>query len=674
MEMTSPTSSSTSPHQPQPAPTSPLEIPELLEKIHAFIPLRALRHSVIYVCRQWFLINRQYITPRELVWDYHYQNECMDKAVPILAYVGKIKLHFRSVNQEQCQVESRQWKVFFQALKETHTQRLQYLQQRWNQEQDQDTKVVGQNLLYEPTPILDFSLSGTYPNTRVYELIPYLSHVTRLRIDQSSDHHVYPCKIFQGCPHLQHLYVGSRTCVEMFGDWLPSAPEEQQPFTLRELILHNAYLKQDKLEEFLGFTPHLMDLHLYKLSIKGMSVIDPDQRYDCRALIAVIKSLSLQLKTFHFSVYERYRATWDALVDEGLFKSICQDSREWTFATGDLTPQLFQNIQHLPNTLTTLNMVNRDTVLYTPDSKLHLFLCTSPQLLHLRIPGTTYHMSYLDLYHRIPSVGVGDRSTTARAAEAARYPDPGVWACRGLRTLHIAFETPGGRRVKIRLEHSRVVFGYIVKVCPALIELEIHVQTYWERFAFQRYELAGGFCLLAGLRDLERLRITAGLQKNVDKLYDMDWIISPRNLSSSIGLQNREERRKIIFQWRGLLLADANKDSKRLKKLDGEFPRHEGNTLGWEYCDNRLREALGRVGLLLDVKMMIERIDGFVTEAETETEIETGADQKGGERGGRRGREPFECWPHLQRINIGSYSPFGLRSADQELQRLFPVQ
>lgn len=417
-----------------------------------------------------------------------------------------------------------------------------------------------------------------------------------------------------------------------------------------------------------------MDLHLYKLSIKGMSVIDPDQRYDCRALIAVIKSLSLQLKTFHFSVYERYRATWDALVDEGLFKSICQDSREWTFATGDLTPQLFQNIQHLPNTLTTLNMVNRDMVLYTPDSKLHLFLCTSPQLLHLRIPGTTYHMSYLDLYHRIPSVGVGDRSTTARAAEAARYPDPGVWACRGLRTLHIAFETPGGRRVKIRLEHSRVVFGYIAKVCPALIELEIHVQTYWERFAFQRYELAGGFCLLAGLRDLERLRITAGLQKNVDKLYDIDWIISPRNLSSSAGLQNREERRKIVSQWRGLLLADANKDSKRLKKLDGEFPRHEGNTLGWEYCDNRLREALGRVGLLLDVKMMIERIDGAVREAETETEIETGADQKGGERGGRRGAELFECWPHLQRINIGSYSPFGLRSADQELQRLFSVQ
>ncbi|KAG9072928.1 hypothetical protein KI688_000709 [Linnemannia hyalina] len=569
------TSSMSSPHQPQPAPTSPIEIPELLEKIHAFIPLRTLRHSVIYVCRQWFLINRHHITPRELVWEYHYQNESMSKAVPILAYLGRIKLYFRSVNQEQCQVENRQWKVFFNALKGTHTRRLQHLQQQRDQEQGQDTKMVGRRLLYEPTPILDFSLSGTYPSTKVYELIPYLSHVTFLRIDQNWDHHVYPYKIFQGCPHLLRLYVGSKTRVEMFGDWLPSAPEEQQPFTLRELILHNAYLKQDRLEEFLGFTPHLTDLHLSNLSIKGRPVILPDQRYDCRALIAVIKSLGLPLKTFHFSVYMRHQVSWDALVDEDLFKSICQDSREWTFAMGDLTPQLFQNIQCLPNTITTLNMVNRHTAYYTPDSKLHLFLCTSPQLLHLRIPRTTYHMSYLDLYRRIPSVVFGDRSTVAQETEAARYPVPGVWACRGLRTLHIAFETPGGHWTNIRLEYPRVAFGYIVKVCPALIELEIHAPNNWERHAFQRYDLAGGFCLLAGLRDLERLRVPEGPQKNVDKLHDMDWMTSPRNLSSSTGLQNRKERRKIVSQWRGLLLAEAHKDSKRLKMLGDEFQRHE---------------------------------------------------------------------------------------------------
>lgn len=315
-----PTSPLLSPTSPQPAPISPLDIPELLEKIHAFIPLRALRHSVIYVCRQWFLINRRHLAPRELVWEYHYQNENMDKAIPMLAYIGRIKLYFRSVNQEQCRVENRQWKAFFQALKQTHTQRLQYLQR--DQEQDQDANVVGQRPLYEPTPILDFNLSGTYPSTHIYELIPYLPHVTHLRIDQNSDYHVYPFKIFQGCPHLQHLYVGSKTRVEMFGDWLSSAPEEQQPFTLRKLILHNTYLKQSKLEEFLGFTPHLTDLHLSNLSIKGRSPIPPEQRYDSRALIAVIKSLGLPLKTFHFSVYGRYRESWDALVDEDQLKSL----------------------------------------------------------------------------------------------------------------------------------------------------------------------------------------------------------------------------------------------------------------------------------------------------------------------------------------------------------------
>ncbi|KAG0284883.1 hypothetical protein BGZ97_008028, partial [Linnemannia gamsii] len=89
-----------------------------------------------------------------------------------------------------------------------------------------------------------------------------------------------------------------------------------------------------------------------------------EQRYDCRALIATIKSLNLPLKTFHFSVYEDHVRAWDALVDEELFKSICQDSREWTFATCDLTPQLMRNIQHLPNTLTTLNLIHHNPMTY----------------------------------------------------------------------------------------------------------------------------------------------------------------------------------------------------------------------------------------------------------------------------------------------------------------------
>lgn len=76
---------------------------------------------------------------------------------------------------------------------------------------------------------------------------------------------------------------------------------------------------------------------------------------------------------------------------------------------------------------------------------------------------------------------------------------------------------------------------------------------------------------------------------NDDNLHDIDWITSPRNLSSSTGLQNREERRKIVSQWKGLLLAEAHKDSRRLKNLGDEFSRHEGNTLGWEHCDDKLR-------------------------------------------------------------------------------------
>ncbi|KAG0255347.1 hypothetical protein BGZ95_005785, partial [Linnemannia exigua] len=597
---------------PSPLPTSPLDIPELLSKIHSFLDNHTLQHSVILVCRQWFLINRHRIR-RDLLWECYFQNECMERVLPLLPFIGKVDLFFRSVNAE----ENKAWKLFLGALEGIHEQGQQQLPHGQVQQEQQKEHVdtvqdlvgnqstaITRHSLFEPTPLLEFSISGIYPSTRLYDLMPFLSNVTRLRVEQRLNHHVYPDRIFRGCPHLLSLYVGSESKVEMFREWLPLSPDQQHPLPLQSLVLDNAYLKQAKLEEFLQFTPNLMELQLSNLSIKGLTAIAEDSLYDCKRLIECVKRLGLPLKTFHFSVYEQFRRSWDCLVDEEQFKSISQDSREWTFATGDLSPQLMRNIGYLPNTITTLNMVNRDTVFCDSTSKLHQFLCTSPQLLHLRIPKTAYHMSYLDLYHRIPSALAGDRSRAALEAEAARNPDPGVWACRRLQTLHIAFEIPRGQNSTFREGHSRIVFGYIAKVCPELRELMMQVPNYWHG-----YELAGGFCLLAGLKHLERLRMGFGVSKHRTNLYDLDWMTLPRRTEHTE--KNQEERRKIVAQWRGPLLGEVNKDRKRMAKAHpGEFLRTESNTLGWEYCDDVLREELYRVGMLLDVKMMLERIDG----------------------------------------------------------------
>ncbi|KAK3845696.1 MAG: hypothetical protein J3R72DRAFT_520864 [Linnemannia gamsii] len=612
-----------------PLPTSPLDIPELLSKIHSFLDNHTIQHSVIHVCRQWFLINRHRIR-RELIWEYHYQNECMERVLPSLPFIERVDLFFRSVTGQQ----------------------QEYPDADSDLVRNQSTAIT-KHALFEPTPILEFSISGTYPNTRLYELMPFLSNVTRLRVEQRMKHHVYPDQIFRGCPHLLSLYVGSGSQVEMFREWLPLPPDQQHSLPLLSLVLDNAYLKQAKLEEFLQFTPNLTELQLSNLSIKGLTAIAEDGMYDCKRLIKCVKRLRVPLKTFHFSVYEQSRQSRDCLVDEELFRSICQDSREWSFATGDMTPQLMRNIGYLPNTITTLNMVNRNTVFCDSTSKLHQFLCTSPQLLHLRIPKTAYRISYMDLYHRIPSALVGDRSRAALEAEASRNPDPGVWACRRLQTLHIAFEISPGMNCQFRAEHSRIVFGYIAKVCPELRELVMQVPNYRHGHLVKRYELAGGFCLLAGLKYLERLRMGCAVSSNLTNLYDLDWMALPRRTEHT--KNNQEVRRKIIAQWRGVLLGEANKDRKRMaKERSCEFLRTERNTLGWEYCDDVLKEELHRLGTLLDVKMMLERIDGS---SESESE---------------EGNGMFRCWPCLLRIDFGGSSPFGLVSAQQELTRLFP--
>ncbi|KAG0204920.1 hypothetical protein BGX33_008197 [Mortierella sp. NVP41] len=575
----------------------------------------------------------------------------------MLPYISRIKLFFRSVSQEHCRIENKMWSAFSRALKDIHEQR---------SEQDTDTDTTDSTetaierqappRLFEPTPIREYDISGTFPRTiMVYDILPYLWHVTRLRIEHRSQHHIYPERLFGGCPQLQHLHIGSKISVDMFGAWLPSPLEQQQPFPLLSLVLDNAYLNQEKLEEFLRFAPHLQHLKLSNLYTKGRSAVAQNRWYNCKSLVECLKGLKTPLKTFHFSVYQRNQRITETLVDETMF-AMCPDSRKWAFGTGDITPHMLRRIQLLPNTITTLELVNRDISFYKPDSKLHQFLCTSPQLLHLRMPRTAYHISYLDLYRRIPSIVVGDRSRAVLDAVAAQYPDPGVWACRRLRTLHVAFAFAipgGGRRTKVRLEHSRVVFGYISKVCPELRELYIHSLNYCKSNIFQRYELAGGFCLLAGLKHLERLRVECPVWDKVDRMYDLDWMTAPRNSEDS-----KEKRRTIVAQWGGKLLAEKSMDSKRIQRKataaaalasDASAANREAGKeeeeemLGWRYCDDKLKEDLNRVGLLLDVKMMVERMDST---------------------------EGFRCWPDLQRIDIGSFSPFGLVTAEQELQRL----
>ncbi|KAF9312248.1 hypothetical protein BG006_004413, partial [Podila minutissima] len=86
----------------------------------------------------------------------------------------------------------------------------------------------------------------------------------------------------------------------------------------------------------------------------------------------------------------------------------------------------------------------------------------------------------------------------------------GIWACRNLKTLHVKCSDDRpleNRWIVSSVDHkdmthtqTRVIFGYLAKVCPNLEELHVVLSP-------ADLGLQSGLCLLSRLKRLERLEI-----------------------------------------------------------------------------------------------------------------------------------------------------------------------
>jgi hypothetical protein len=148
---------------------------------------------------------------------------------------------------------------------------------------------------------------------------------------------------------------------------------------------------------------------------------------------------------------------------------------------------------------------------------LHFFLCSSPLLIHLKAPNVVFLTGYLDFkphssdatsewwssQRDIIDYWNMETEETEQDEQPARQRCRPIWACRGLQTLHLAFQS----RVfysSPTMYQARIVFGYISLVCPQLRNLSI-------RHPYLHMGLEGGLCMLARLKWLERLSIQSGL-------------------------------------------------------------------------------------------------------------------------------------------------------------------
>ncbi|KAG0198902.1 hypothetical protein BGX28_007722 [Mortierella sp. GBA30] len=267
--------------------------------------------------------------------------------------------------------------------------------------------------------------------------------------------------------------------------------------------------------------------------------------YDIPAFLARIARSCPKLHTFHLSLQTR------KLTQGNLKTMLTEFSRlqHWSFVTRDVASPPILPLLHdrtlsssltvnalFSNRMTTLEIRNAgltDGFQMTagPDGwststlsrALHDFLCTAPTLRHLIAPSVTYYTEYMDLNRIL----VGSRDSHPDTPRS----DGRFWACRSLETLQLEIRA---RYEADTLHHSRVIFGYISKCCPRLVELQI-------RRPYLSFWLASGMCLLSRLHNLERLKLCCRSYTRFDAEV-LEWMrreghpwgkVSPRGVASS---------------------------------------------------------------------------------------------------------------------------------------------
>ncbi|KAF9900728.1 hypothetical protein EC991_006948 [Linnemannia zychae] len=636
---------------------NPIHIPEILEKILSFLDDHTSRKIARLVCRQWFFMTSP---SRQVVFDGHRHSRSINKTLSRISGAGG--LWWRSDHDYWLKPPPQRvhWSFLKKALQLVH-ERYQEQQQEQPQQQLQNTHVQDdqkyiastQIKLYSPLTTLEL-VENPRVSYLISDILPYMSTLTVLRICPTTGESFDMNEILISCPLLEVFHLLPTEKLRVFGPWdvmtkfrnlqkqvSPGQRHPQARLPLQSLILRNVLFYQSCIEELLNYTPHLTELQLVVWSPDEDSSFDPPQFY------RHLQSLDhISLDSFHFSFEGKFDDNTPELKE--MAKKICPNRQKWLFWTGDLTPAMTRCLMEQQNVVTTLELVYNQPVICGPNGLLHQYLCASPQLMHLRASNTAYLFDHLDLHQRTllyEGHFPVDPLTAGQSYGSAR---PGVWACRGLRTLHLAFDSQTDRLLFAPV-CLRIVFGYLTRVVPRLQDLQMVILSC---FSFGRgnagsplrLTLQSGFSLLARLKYLEKLRIgcdggTVDCQRS-----DIEWMIpsghSPRKV---------EERRKVVAGWAQQLADEEGMEIKRAERLSSIRKAVNAPTAApmsdiWSKVEPELIEELQNLGRLLDVKMMLDEM----------------------------GSCEFRCWPYIQKVAFHRPIEMGL-SPERELKEMFPL-
>ncbi|KAF8985112.1 hypothetical protein BGZ46_005897 [Entomortierella lignicola] len=507
------------------ASPAPLQMPEILSMIFSYLNQYTLSTSVRYVCKQWYSSSYPLIRVKTTLHTaYNTQHQ-----LPVLLS----RLHLVT---DFC-ISAHNW---------------DYKNAEWLLE-NLLTKI---DSLRDPNQlrVSKFETISVANNAQlIYPLLPKFSALMDINMTKVSDN-IDLGKILETCPRLRsfradnqtfkdHRLVVNNNITSGFDDMLVQPTKS----AIESLVIRGMWIEQGSLEAILEICPRLQ-----VLKFDHIQHIEPQTRpFDRAGFYSMAIESCPDLKQFHFSVlneslsseqaesmiqaFSPVNSSSDSTLTELTSYSRNQSDQykqksslnTISILDKDLLPDVSRILfspfmdPYFSNTITTLEIIPaidqslNDCVVHA----LHNLLCSTTTLLHLIAPSIPYFAEYFDIadsaidqkshpFHELPCLSECPASETGLTQQK-------IWACRKLKTLRLMVAT----RIhddKDTKENSRMMFGYISRVCPDLEELTIYREEL-------NLKLEGGLCFLSRLRNLRKLAIVTRTKTTLKK-KDLEWI------------------------------------------------------------------------------------------------------------------------------------------------------
>ncbi|KAG0291603.1 hypothetical protein BGZ96_005033 [Linnemannia gamsii] len=743
---------------------SPLEIPELLDKIFSYIDEATLAYSVVLVSRQWFHLNRSCIV-REAVVDRGMTDEELDVVVRTqLPVARRLYWYTHHMYGKESARRLPQLARVVKALEVKHRRWEEILAVRggcrgsdyYDDRKPEERDDIRRWSLPE-APLQELIVAGKTMgfDSQLLHLLPSLSYLTVLRIETDFGCDLRLKTIFRSCPVLQEVALRPKVDPWHPDPFLDSddlrvksefSTEGGQPLLhLRVFILEYHYVWLSTLLDFLSATPRLTDLQLVRLRVReedfeysglvtgsfdeeevmdeGMFALayevletlcrhlegrsknkdfaQPLPQQEPQLLLPLLKNLHLSVETVNLETKNPQRLL---KLCPSLQSSTSTDCLRFPGRTYN---SLQQRLQMAPqNLITTLDLrtVSRKEPFY--GDELHYYMCESPHLLHLLAPRIQMRVNQMDVYRRMR----GTRLNAASKDVGLVKPRPGIWACRKLRTLDMAFSLfpTNARAMAVKPlsdrdegdgngRQYRILYGYLSIVCPSLLDLNLNLELMQDNCfssISKHLDLRMGLVLLSRLRGLERLSFQGpreglltgsgsgmttregvlGVHLPVD--LEIDWMVAgPSEEKEAFCSVERQEAWREFWEsqeWERLIQKEKETDGLLQEghrvAIKGSFDTiaiaaavasHKEEEANIKHqipkqCTDyeEMMKKLENLGLLLDIKLLLDEI------------------MKKREQG------TYKVWPMMQHASVfgNRECPFGRTVAQEFLTRHQPPQ